>query len=104
MRKNKKARLLSMDELHTRPCEVDGKPALFHRWAEEDKALLRINCFVREDERDLLARRFCGDGIISPGCDTEVIRNTLALVEYPDGTIAKVKPELIRFVGEEAKQ
>lgn len=35
MKKHKKARLLTMDELHSRPCEVDGCPAFFLRWVEE---------------------------------------------------------------------
>lgn len=30
-----KKRLLPMAELQARPCEVDGRPALFHRWVEE---------------------------------------------------------------------
>ena len=102
MRKNKQARLLTMDEIHSRPCEVDGRPALFHRWVEEDQALLRVNCFVREDEYEYLLHRFRRDGFVGPGCSTEVIRHTLALVEYQDGTVAKVDPELIRFVGEGA--
>ena len=70
MRKHKKARLLTMDELRARPCEVDGRPALFHRWVEE----------VIKDDYVLTA-----------------------LVEYRDGTIAKVEPERIQFVGEEEK-
>lgn len=35
MKEGKKARLLTVDEIHARPCEVDGRPALFHRWVEE---------------------------------------------------------------------
>lgn len=58
-RRRTKTRLLPMDELRARPCEVDGRPALFHRWVEE---------YALE-----------------------------ALVEYQDGTVALVKPELIRF-------
>lgn len=70
MKKGKKTRLLTMDELHARPCEVDGRPALFHRWIEE----------VTKDDYALTA-----------------------LVEYSDGTIAKVDPERIQFTGEEGR-
>lgn len=101
-RKHKKARLLTMDELHARPCEVDGRPALFHRWIEEDRELLKFDYFADPYERAAILRHFHADGIIPTGCYTEAIRNTFALVEYQDGTIAKVKPELIRFVGREA--
>lgn len=73
-RKPNRARLLSMDECQHRPCEVDGRPALFHRWIEEDCELTQV-----------------------AGLFNEVIHHTFALVEYQDGTIATVKPELIRF-------
>lgn len=33
-------------------------------------------------------------------CKMDVIRNTFALVEYRDGTVGRVEPERIRFVGE----
>lgn len=102
-RKHTKARLLTMDEFHTRPCEVDGEPALFHRWIDEDVALLKVNCFVSPDERDVLVRRFRAEGFVPAGCSTEVIRHTFALVEYRDGMIGKVDPERIRFIGEEGK-
>lgn len=90
--------LLPMGELQNRPCEVDGRPALFHRWVEEDRALLRINAFTTPEEQQKLVYKFRDGGLVSPGCSTEVIRETFALVEYRDGTIAKVKPELVRFV------
>ena len=60
-REHTKARLLTMDELHARPCEVDGRPALFLKWTEDDNG------------------------------------HTYALVEYPDGVLDLVEPELIRF-------
>lgn len=103
MKKGKKARLLTMDELRARPCEVDGRPALFHRWIEEDRELLKVDYNVNPYERDAMLRRFRKDDVVPIGCSTEVIRNTFALVEYRDGTIAKVKPESIRFIGEEGQ-
>ena len=96
-RKPNRARLLSMDECQHRPCEVDGHPALFHRWIEEDRALLQVECFVDEHQLDMIVRRFHEVGLALPGYHYEVIRETFALVEYQDGTIATVKPELIRF-------
>ena len=33
--KKPKTRLLPMDELRARPCLVDGRPALVHRWHEK---------------------------------------------------------------------
>lgn len=100
-RKQKKARLLTMDEFHTRPCEVDGEPALFHRWIDEDLAMLKVNCFVTQNERDAIVRGFRADGFCPAGCSVEVVRHTFALVEYLDGTVHKVTPEEVRFMKEE---
>lgn len=58
-RKRTPTRLLPMAHHHTRPCEVNGRPALFHRWVED------------------------------PALE--------ALVEYRDGTVHLVKPELVSF-------
>ena len=96
-RKPNRARLLSMDECQHRPCEVDGCPALFHRWIEEDRALLRLDAFTSPEDRARIVSRFRTEGFCPSGCTAEVVRETFALVEYQDGTIATVKPELIRF-------
>lgn len=106
MRKHRKHRsrttqLLTMDELLARPCEVDGRPALFHRWVEADRAILRVDTLCRRAEMMEMGHLFHTAGIVAPQCSTEVIRETFALVEYRDGTIARVRPETIRFVGKE---
>ena len=85
----------------TRPCEVDGKPARFHRWADEDKGLLRINAFALPEEQAVLHRRFRDEGVIPSCCSMEALRVTFALVEYPDGTVGKVKPDAVRFLDRE---
>ena len=90
-----------MDTLQNRPCTVDGRPALFHRWIEDDRALLNVNLQVSSATARRLMSVFTDEHIIPNGCTVEVLRETFALVEYRDGTIAKVKPELVRFAGEE---
>lgn len=80
-----------------RPCLADGEPAIFHRWAEEDKDLLKINAFTMPDEQAALHRRFTDTGVVPNCCSVETLRNCFALVEYPDGSVGRVKPELIRF-------
>jgi hypothetical protein len=92
-----------MDDLKARPCEVDGRPALFHRWIEEDRALLQFNAVVTPGDANAVFRDFDARGIVPPFCHTEVLRETLALVEYRDGTLDKVKPEQIRFTGKEGQ-
>lgn len=107
MRKHKKPRttqLLTMDELHARPCEVDGVPALFHRWIEEDRFIVQPTKGSRIGAAGEIARSLRTGGQVPRNCDFfEVVRETVALVEYRDGTIDKVRPELIRFTGKEDK-
>ena len=83
---------------HERPCLADGKPAVFHRWADGDNALLRINSFITSAEGDVISRRFRETGVVPNYCSTELVRAVFALVEYPDGSVGQVKPELIQFL------
>lgn len=91
VQKGRTTRLLTMDELHARPCEVD-------------RALLNIDVCVAAKTVNKLKDAFQRDGVVPSGCSIDVIRETFALVEYGDGTIDKVKPELIRFIREEGQR
>lgn len=84
-----------------RPCTADDKPAVFHRWVDADSSLLRINTFVHPEEGAIISRHFRDTGIVPYGCSVEVVRAAFALVEYPDGSVEKVKPELIQFLDRE---
>lgn len=87
-------------DLQRRLCEVDGRSALFHRWIEEDRALLRFDSYRPIAAEKAIIHRFHDRGVVEPGCSVDVVRETFALVEYRDGTIAKVDPLLVRFVTE----
>lgn len=84
-----------------RLCLADGKPATFHRWVDEDQALLQIHPFVRPADQQKIARRFREEGTTDGTATIEKLRATFALVEYPDGSVGKVKPELIQFMDRE---
>lgn len=68
---------------------------------KQKRTLLRVESLVSAKTVTTIHTRFRADGVVPPGCSIDVIRETFALVEFPDGTIAKVKPELVRFVVEE---
>lgn len=63
-----------------RPCIVEGRRAIFHRWS--DSARSKPPRGMEEDEN---AQRF-------------QIWNVHGIVEYEDGTVARVWPSNIRFV------
>ena len=104
MRKYKKCRLLPMDELQARPCEVDGIPALFHRWADEDEPLLKLDVFCHTNARAQIYDQYKQHGVIGPEFSVNVIRKTYALVEYQDGTVHLVAPELVTFTDKEVNE
>jgi hypothetical protein len=81
-----------------RPCLADGKPATFHRWVEEDKALLRIHALCHPEHQKQSVHRFHVEGVTDDSSSIEKLRVTYALVEYPDGSVGRVKPELIQFL------
>ena len=83
---------------HERPCLADGKPATFHRWVDEEKALLHLNLFMNPREQELHVRRFREEGVLEGPNSIEKLCVVCALVEYPDGSVGKVKPELVQFL------
>ncbi len=80
-----------------RPCEVDGMRCLFHRFVNEDKALLKINAYLLPHEQREIVAEFKVAGVVPRCCSTEVVRTTFALVEYPDGSLGKVDPVKVCF-------
>ena len=65
-------------ELKRRPCYVDEKRALFNCWSQESE-IIAPSLYVGGH----------GGGVIS---------GVLGIVEFEDGTVARVNPERIRFV------
>lgn len=88
-------------ERYLRPCEVDGKVCTFHRFIDEDQALLRVNGFTTWQEREKLYADFKERGICPVCCTIETVRRAWALVEYPDGSLGKVAPEEVCFLDKE---
>jgi hypothetical protein len=81
----------------TRPCEVDGQACRFHRFVEEDRLLLKVNSYTRPKEADVYRRRAYEEGIVDTCCSTEILRETRALIEWPDGSLATVALERVTF-------
>lgn len=65
-------------EHNLRPCVVKGKKALFHRWAEYSDVV--------------------PPSPMVGGAPGGVIKSTLAIIEYEDGTIKRCYSEEIKFL------
>lgn len=80
-----------------RPCYVDGKKALFHRWIDKEQPIMKINAFCSNNHIDTILDTFHKKGIIPAEADLTLHKDTYGIVEYADGTVAEVAPTLIRF-------
>lgn len=80
-----------------RPCFVDDKKATFHQWIEKETPILKLSGRMTYENACEIRRMFDRDHIINDKFDFQVIRETLGLVEYEDGTMAEVEPTSIRF-------
>jgi hypothetical protein len=80
-----------------RPCKVDGKQCRFHRFVEEDRLLLKVSTFYKPADGDEIRRRAYETGIVEPSCSTEILRETRALIEWPDGRLSTVALERVTF-------
>lgn len=80
-----------------RPCTVDGAPALFHRFVDNDRGVLKINGLVRPSEISQILENFNKNNFTGGGCDIEKLRVTMALVEWPDGRLCTVAVERVQF-------
>ena len=63
-----------------RPCYVNGRKALFHRWVNTANPALPKGVDPNEEKAKFFQHR-----------------STTGLVEYEDGTLARVWPQEIRF-------
>jgi hypothetical protein len=81
-----------------RLCEVNGETCMFHRFVEGEKIWVKNDIFGFK--KDI----FCRGDLVMPGSTVERTPCTLALVEFPDGTIKKVDPEAVRFLDRGEKE
>jgi hypothetical protein len=93
-------------KVERRPCFVDcndgEKKAFCHKWIEEDKPIVKCNTFHPHEEYKKI-RKDIFETAIYPSVDIFTIKETLGLVEYEDGTMAKIEPTRIRFDVEREK-
>lgn len=64
-----------------RPCFVNGKQALFHRWSDESYIV--------------------PPSLLKGGHGGGTIRETVAIVEYEDGSVERAALSAVRFMAED---
>lgn len=87
-----------------RPCTVDGKNALFHRWIDVDQGVLTPNdILMKPDSMKRVHKVFEDTSVVPLGCKMEKLRNTYAIVEFEDGTVKEVNPVDVKFLDTRGK-
>ena len=81
----------------TRPCEVAGVPAFFHRWITEDRAVLNATVYLKKGDLIGIRKLYDEYGIVPECCILEKLTETWALVELYDGIVRKVPLNVLRF-------
>lgn len=81
-----------------RPCFVDGRKALFHRWEEKQQAILKITNVCSAEVIAEIKRQYKTNGIVPPNCEVGTATACLGIVEFDDGAVAEVEPSKIKFV------
>ena len=84
-----------------RPCTVDGTPALFHRFVDQDRGVLQINRLCRPSDVATILKNFNENNFTDAGCNIEKFRQTKALIEWPDGRLCTVEVERVQFTDRE---
>lgn len=82
----------------TRECLVDGKKALFHRWGDRQRAVLKFSYFIKLEEMTRAAAIFKEINVVPNGAVVEKFTNTFGIVEFETGAVEEVEPERINFI------
>ena len=82
---------------HRRPCEVDGSKAWYHGLIQSDQTYLKIGGNLTYAAHVSARKHFKLTGEVPPTGELQIARHTYAMVEYLDGSVAKVDPEKVRF-------
>lgn len=83
------------------PCLVDGRKALFHRWIDKEKLVVKFDSPTMPEKARNIMLNYRENGYLPPTVFTNKISNTYGLVEFEDGHIEEVEPTTVRFIDHE---
>lgn len=81
-----------------RPCEVDGSKAWYHGLVHCDRTVVRVDGKLSSIQSSIIERKLQHQRVFPGDCQMHVERRTYAMVEYLDGSVAKVDPEQVHFI------
>ena len=87
-----------MAEVKTRPCYVKGRKGLFHRWIEKEDFYIKTNMRISNNLFDNIRKIVKENGAVPDGFETDIVKNTYALIEFEDGHMEEIPPTTITFL------
>lgn len=87
-----------MENNTVRPCLVNGEKAIFHKWVDRERIIMKDNNIRSEDTVKRIYDRFLNTQIVPKGLDINKIKDEVAIVEFEDGCVKEVNPENVRFL------
>jgi hypothetical protein len=66
-----------------------------------DEERIQLNCFVKSEHCGEVLRAYADTGVLDASGTIVTVQQVAALVEYPDGSVGRVAPELITFLDRE---
>lgn len=82
----------------TRPCWVDGRKGLFHRYIDKTETVFISDFTVKPDEAEIAKEYFDNTKIIPNGFRVDKIVTVYALIEFEDGHMEEIPPTTITFL------
>lgn len=81
-----------------RPCLVNGKKALFHRWVEHESVILQSKCMVSFTKLSDIREVFERIKVVPNGFTAVKLGGTYALIEFENGGTSLIDPRYIKFL------
>lgn len=86
-----------MKNCELRPCVVENRAGMFHRWIDKEQAIISADVLMRKVDYEKMMKIYKSDGFLPCGASAKIINNTFGLVEFEDGTVHEVEPTSICF-------
>jgi hypothetical protein len=92
------AMISGVNLMEPRPCWVNGRKGMFHKWVEKEDVVIKSTIHLKTDVLKSIHDEYVLNGVIPNYCIAEKIHNTYALIEFEDGHIEHIPPTTITFL------
>jgi hypothetical protein len=84
--------------MERRPCWVNGRKGMFHRYIDKTDTVFINDLNIKPDEAEIAKEYFDNIKIVPNGFRVDKIVTTYALIEFEDGHMEEIPPTTITFL------